>query len=141
MIFRVGAERSRRRSVHKVHDCDENREGNNPENSAVKGIDEKEVNRAVEDGIRSGRLDKSIISSEIQLHELLRGLGLALNGTITNPAVVLSTAQDMKLKEILRQLSDKPAERILRDDLASLREKGFIESKGSTKTMLWPMKK
>ncbi|MFO1258260.1 MAG: hypothetical protein U1E78_07645 [Gammaproteobacteria bacterium] len=37
MIFRVGAERSRRRSVHKVHDCDENREGNNPENSAVKG--------------------------------------------------------------------------------------------------------
>ncbi|MFO1257338.1 MAG: hypothetical protein U1E78_02825 [Gammaproteobacteria bacterium] len=38
MIFRVGAERSRRRSVHKVHDCDENREGNNPENSAVKGI-------------------------------------------------------------------------------------------------------
>ncbi|MFO1257803.1 MAG: hypothetical protein U1E78_05260 [Gammaproteobacteria bacterium] len=40
MIFRVGAERSRRRSVHKVHDCDENREGNNPENSAVKGIDQ-----------------------------------------------------------------------------------------------------
>ncbi|MFO1258540.1 MAG: hypothetical protein U1E78_09065 [Gammaproteobacteria bacterium] len=39
MIFRVGAERSRRRSVHKVHDCDENREGNNPENSAVEGID------------------------------------------------------------------------------------------------------
>ncbi|MFO1258844.1 MAG: hypothetical protein U1E78_10620 [Gammaproteobacteria bacterium] len=39
MIFRVGAERSRRRSVHKVHDCDENREGNNPENSAVKGIE------------------------------------------------------------------------------------------------------
>ncbi|MFO1258265.1 MAG: DUF167 family protein [Gammaproteobacteria bacterium] len=38
MIFRVGAERSRRRSVHKVHDCDENREGNNPENSAVKDI-------------------------------------------------------------------------------------------------------
>ncbi|MFO1259345.1 MAG: hypothetical protein U1E78_13180 [Gammaproteobacteria bacterium] len=38
MIFRVGAERSSRRSVHKVHDCDENREGNNPENSAVKGI-------------------------------------------------------------------------------------------------------
>ncbi|MFO1259439.1 MAG: hypothetical protein U1E78_13650 [Gammaproteobacteria bacterium] len=38
MIFRVGAERSRRRSVHKVHDCGENREGNNPENSAVKGI-------------------------------------------------------------------------------------------------------
>ncbi|MFO1257634.1 MAG: hypothetical protein U1E78_04365 [Gammaproteobacteria bacterium] len=36
--FRVGAERSRRRSVHKVHDCDENREGNNKENSAVKGI-------------------------------------------------------------------------------------------------------
>ncbi|MFO1258612.1 MAG: hypothetical protein U1E78_09710 [Gammaproteobacteria bacterium] len=23
---------------HKVHDCDEDREGNNPENSAVKGI-------------------------------------------------------------------------------------------------------
>ncbi|MFO1259408.1 MAG: hypothetical protein U1E78_13495 [Gammaproteobacteria bacterium] len=40
MIFRVGAERSRRRSVHKVHDCDENREGNNTENSAVKGIHE-----------------------------------------------------------------------------------------------------
>ncbi|MFO1258060.1 MAG: hypothetical protein U1E78_06600 [Gammaproteobacteria bacterium] len=38
MIFRVGAERSRRRSVHKVHDCNEDREGNNPENSAVKGI-------------------------------------------------------------------------------------------------------
>ncbi|MFO1258186.1 MAG: hypothetical protein U1E78_07260 [Gammaproteobacteria bacterium] len=38
MIFRVGAERSRRGSVHKVHDCGENREGNNPENSAVKGI-------------------------------------------------------------------------------------------------------
>ncbi|MFO1258604.1 MAG: hypothetical protein U1E78_09400 [Gammaproteobacteria bacterium] len=38
MIFRVGAERSRRRSVHKVHDCGENREGNNPENSGVKGI-------------------------------------------------------------------------------------------------------
>ncbi|MFO1257136.1 MAG: hypothetical protein U1E78_01745 [Gammaproteobacteria bacterium] len=38
MIFRVGAERSSRRSVHKVHDCGENREGNNPENSAVKGI-------------------------------------------------------------------------------------------------------
>ncbi|MFO1258642.1 MAG: hypothetical protein U1E78_09595 [Gammaproteobacteria bacterium] len=38
MIFRVGAERSRRRSVHKVHNCGENREGNNPENSAVKGI-------------------------------------------------------------------------------------------------------
>ncbi|MFO1257385.1 MAG: hypothetical protein U1E78_03060 [Gammaproteobacteria bacterium] len=38
MIFRVGAERSRRKSVHKVHDCGENREGNNPENSAVKGI-------------------------------------------------------------------------------------------------------
>ncbi|MFO1257047.1 MAG: hypothetical protein U1E78_01285 [Gammaproteobacteria bacterium] len=37
MIFRVGAERSRRKSVHKVHDG-ENREGNNPENSAVKGI-------------------------------------------------------------------------------------------------------
>ncbi|MFO1258801.1 MAG: hypothetical protein U1E78_10405 [Gammaproteobacteria bacterium] len=35
MIFRVGAERSRRRSVHKVHDCGENREGNNPENSSV----------------------------------------------------------------------------------------------------------
>ncbi|MFO1257452.1 MAG: ankyrin repeat domain-containing protein [Gammaproteobacteria bacterium] len=41
MIFRVGAERSRRRSVHKVHDCDENREGNNPENSAVTGIQVK----------------------------------------------------------------------------------------------------
>ncbi|MFO1256876.1 MAG: hypothetical protein U1E78_00370 [Gammaproteobacteria bacterium] len=38
IIFRVGAERSRRRSVHKVHDCGENREGNNPENSGVKGI-------------------------------------------------------------------------------------------------------
>ncbi|MFO1258530.1 MAG: hypothetical protein U1E78_09010 [Gammaproteobacteria bacterium] len=38
MIFRVGAERSRRRSVHKVHDCGESREGNDPENSAVKGI-------------------------------------------------------------------------------------------------------
>ncbi|MFO1257931.1 MAG: hypothetical protein U1E78_05930 [Gammaproteobacteria bacterium] len=38
MIFRVGAERSRHRSVHKVHDCGENREGNNPENSGVKGI-------------------------------------------------------------------------------------------------------
>ncbi|MFO1258262.1 MAG: hypothetical protein U1E78_07655 [Gammaproteobacteria bacterium] len=38
MIFRVGAERSRRRSVHMVHDCGENREGNNPENSGVKGI-------------------------------------------------------------------------------------------------------
>ncbi|MFO1257058.1 MAG: hypothetical protein U1E78_01340 [Gammaproteobacteria bacterium] len=38
MIFRVGAERSSRRSVHKVHDCGGNREGNNPENSAVKGI-------------------------------------------------------------------------------------------------------
>ncbi|MFO1257927.1 MAG: hypothetical protein U1E78_05910 [Gammaproteobacteria bacterium] len=38
MIFRVGAECSSRRSVHKVHDCGENREGNNPENSAVKGI-------------------------------------------------------------------------------------------------------
>ncbi|MFO1257729.1 MAG: hypothetical protein U1E78_04870 [Gammaproteobacteria bacterium] len=49
MIFRVpacalrasagmGAERLRRRSVHKVHDCGENREGNNPENSAVVGI-------------------------------------------------------------------------------------------------------
>ncbi|MFO1259144.1 MAG: hypothetical protein U1E78_12145 [Gammaproteobacteria bacterium] len=41
MIFRVGAGRSRRRSVHKVHDCGENREGNNPENSGVKGIDKK----------------------------------------------------------------------------------------------------
>ncbi|MFO1258025.1 MAG: hypothetical protein U1E78_06420 [Gammaproteobacteria bacterium] len=40
MNFRVGAERSSRRSVHKVHDCGENREGNNPENSAVKGIDD-----------------------------------------------------------------------------------------------------
>ncbi|MFO1258776.1 MAG: hypothetical protein U1E78_10280 [Gammaproteobacteria bacterium] len=38
MIFRVGAERSSPRSVDKVHDCSENREGNNPENSAVKGI-------------------------------------------------------------------------------------------------------
>ncbi|MFO1258471.1 MAG: hypothetical protein U1E78_08715 [Gammaproteobacteria bacterium] len=38
MIFRVGPERSRRRSVHKVHDCGENREGNNPENAGVKGI-------------------------------------------------------------------------------------------------------
>ncbi|MFO1259252.1 MAG: hypothetical protein U1E78_12705 [Gammaproteobacteria bacterium] len=44
MIFRVGAERLRRRSVHKVHDCDENREGNNPENSAVKGISQKTPN-------------------------------------------------------------------------------------------------
>ncbi|MFO1257085.1 MAG: hypothetical protein U1E78_01475 [Gammaproteobacteria bacterium] len=43
-IFRVGAERSRRRSVHKVHDCGENREGNNPENSAVKGISQKSPN-------------------------------------------------------------------------------------------------
>ncbi|MFO1257833.1 MAG: hypothetical protein U1E78_05425 [Gammaproteobacteria bacterium] len=38
MIFRVGAEHSSRRSVHKVHDRGENREGNNPENSAAKGI-------------------------------------------------------------------------------------------------------
>ncbi|MFO1257229.1 MAG: type II toxin-antitoxin system RelE/ParE family toxin [Gammaproteobacteria bacterium] len=42
MIFRVGAERSSRRSVHKVHDCSENREGNNPENSAMKGIQRQE---------------------------------------------------------------------------------------------------
>ncbi|MFO1258747.1 MAG: hypothetical protein U1E78_10135 [Gammaproteobacteria bacterium] len=47
MIFRVGAERSRRRSVHKVHDCDENREGNNPENSAVKGILIRKLNRNI----------------------------------------------------------------------------------------------
>ncbi|MFO1257138.1 MAG: hypothetical protein U1E78_01755 [Gammaproteobacteria bacterium] len=38
MIFRVGAERSRRRSVHKVHEDCEMGDGNNPENSAVKGI-------------------------------------------------------------------------------------------------------
>ncbi|MFO1258738.1 MAG: hypothetical protein U1E78_10090 [Gammaproteobacteria bacterium] len=44
MIFRVGAERSSRRSVHKVHDCGENREGNNPENSSVKGISQKTPN-------------------------------------------------------------------------------------------------
>ncbi|MFO1258210.1 MAG: hypothetical protein U1E78_07385 [Gammaproteobacteria bacterium] len=37
MIFRVGAERSRRRSVHQ-HDCGQNREGSNPKNSPVKGI-------------------------------------------------------------------------------------------------------
>ncbi|MFO1258201.1 MAG: hypothetical protein U1E78_07340 [Gammaproteobacteria bacterium] len=47
---RMGAKRSKCRSVHKVHDYGENREGNpptllratdgqaNPENSAVKGI-------------------------------------------------------------------------------------------------------
>ncbi|MFO1257860.1 MAG: hypothetical protein U1E78_05565 [Gammaproteobacteria bacterium] len=50
MIFRVGAKPVSNRSVHEVHDCDENREGNpptllratdgqaDPENSAVKGI-------------------------------------------------------------------------------------------------------
>ncbi|MFO1257095.1 MAG: ATP-binding protein [Gammaproteobacteria bacterium] len=50
LITPVDAERSSRRSVHRVHDCGENREGNpptllratdgqaNPENSAVKGI-------------------------------------------------------------------------------------------------------
>ncbi|MFO1258450.1 MAG: hypothetical protein U1E78_08600 [Gammaproteobacteria bacterium] len=48
MIFRVGAERSSRRSVHKVHDCGENREGNNPENSAVKGIVPKKPRTGVQ---------------------------------------------------------------------------------------------
>ncbi|MFO1259437.1 MAG: helix-turn-helix domain-containing protein [Gammaproteobacteria bacterium] len=43
MTFRVGAECSRRRSVHEVHDCGENREGNNPEKSAVKGIEIRSV--------------------------------------------------------------------------------------------------
>ena len=38
MIFRVGAECSSRRSVYKIHDCGEMREGNNPENSSEKGI-------------------------------------------------------------------------------------------------------
>ncbi|MFO1256829.1 MAG: hypothetical protein U1E78_00130 [Gammaproteobacteria bacterium] len=38
MIFRVGAEPLSNRSVHKVHEDCEMGDGNNPENSAVKGI-------------------------------------------------------------------------------------------------------
>ncbi|MFO1258067.1 MAG: hypothetical protein U1E78_06635 [Gammaproteobacteria bacterium] len=38
MIFRIGAEPLSNRSVHKVHEDCEMGDGNNPENSAVKGI-------------------------------------------------------------------------------------------------------
>ncbi|MFO1258853.1 MAG: AAA family ATPase [Gammaproteobacteria bacterium] len=40
MIFRVGAEPLSNRSVHKVHEDCEMGDGNNPKNSAVKGIDQ-----------------------------------------------------------------------------------------------------
>ena len=38
MVFRVGAECSKRRSVYEIHDCGESHEGNTTENSSVKGI-------------------------------------------------------------------------------------------------------
>lgn len=54
---------------------------------------------------------------------------------------ILSKGKDLKLKEILAQLLNKPAERTLRDDLAYLRKHGLVESKGSTKTTTWSIKK
>ena len=45
MIFRVDVERSKRRSVYKIHDCGENREDNTPENSSAKGIMSEKIQR------------------------------------------------------------------------------------------------
>lgn len=54
---------------------------------------------------------------------------------------ILASGTKFKLKEILAQLPDHPAERTLRDDLAYLRKHGLVESKGSTKTTIWSIKK
>lgn len=54
---------------------------------------------------------------------------------------ILSQGKSLKLKDILSQLPDKPAERTLRDDLSILKKQGFVESKGSARLTLWNIKK
>ena len=54
---------------------------------------------------------------------------------------ILSRSDGLRSKEILAKLSDSPAERTLRDDLAFLKQNGLVGSSGSTKTTIWHKKK
>lgn len=50
---------------------------------------------------------------------------------------ILSHRGELKMREILENLKDPPAERTLRDDLAKLRENGLIDFKGQTRSSTW----
>jgi ATP-dependent DNA helicase RecG len=50
---------------------------------------------------------------------------------------ILSNRGEMKMKEILENLKLPPAERTLRDDLATLKNKDFISFKGHGRSAVW----
>lgn len=50
---------------------------------------------------------------------------------------ILTIAETLKMREIMRHLKDPPAERTLRDDLASLKGLGVIDSTGHARTTKW----
>ncbi len=52
---------------------------------------------------------------------------------------ILSNYRELKMKEILAQLKNPPAERTLRDDLAALKALGIIKSQGHAKTSIWSL--
>ncbi|MHB1948491.1 MAG: RNA-binding domain-containing protein [Gammaproteobacteria bacterium] len=50
---------------------------------------------------------------------------------------ILKSANELTTKNIMQNLSNPPAERTLRDDLASLKSKGIINSRGHARTTVW----
>jgi ATP-dependent DNA helicase RecG len=81
------------------------------------------------------RFPKSIKPPVINLDEPQNDLKLTerQNEIVT----ILSSAKELKMKEILGRLKNPPAERTLRDDLADLREAGIIGSRGHARTAVW----
>jgi ATP-dependent DNA helicase RecG len=50
---------------------------------------------------------------------------------------ILKSVDEIKTKDILRHLAEPPAERTLRDDLAVLKKKGHVQSRGHARTTNW----
>ncbi len=50
---------------------------------------------------------------------------------------ILNSEEEMKIKDIIQRIKEPPAERTLRDDLAVLKKKGFIQSSGHARTTTW----
>ncbi|MCE3237098.1 MAG: hypothetical protein K0R24_79 [Gammaproteobacteria bacterium] len=50
---------------------------------------------------------------------------------------ILDSEEEMKIKYIIQRIKEPPAERTLRDDLAILKKKGFIQSSGHARTTTW----
>ncbi|MFO1258581.1 MAG: hypothetical protein U1E78_09280 [Gammaproteobacteria bacterium] len=133
MIFRVGAERSRRRSVHKVHDCGENREGNKPENSGVKVI----TRLVVEDIIAKGSIEeitKVIEGDNLDMVEYLKKQMVTSALTSNRPDMLKVAFQSFynpktKLEKCIRQRLEWASKSLEREHiLECLINSGCIES-------------